>query len=117
MYCIASGALTLYISPHILALFATDPYAAPTSATAENLAPHLTNTCLQPEAGEANVRLLSELAGSPFFGSRTGTLTAEDIVKICEQGADVLAETFRAAVASPVHFQVLSNGTRIHQLS
>ena len=98
----------MYLWPHILALFSAVSYSPPSRDTngVVDLAPHLTNTSLQ-SAGEAGVRLLSELAGFPVL-SRSGNIvvTASDIVDITNQAADVIAETFRAALGSPVHFQV-----------
>ncbi|KAI0932341.1 hypothetical protein AcW2_000999 [Taiwanofungus camphoratus] len=72
VYCVASGALTVYLYTRILALFSAVPYSAPrvpakdlsdVHAVNENLAAHLTNTSLQTERGEAGVRLLDELVG------------------------------------------------------
>ncbi|GBE78305.1 Probable tubulin--tyrosine ligase [Sparassis crispa] len=69
VYCVASGALTVYMYTRILSLFSAVRYAAPTSAVNDedavngDLAAHLTNTSLQGERGEAGVRLLDELVG------------------------------------------------------
>lgn len=73
-----------------------------------DLRPHLTNTCLQQHRGEQGVRLLSELIGCTLLSDETHktTLTAENVNDVLSQIADVLAETFRAAVQFPVHFQV-----------
>jgi tubulin--tyrosine ligase len=99
-----------------LALFAPVPYTPPSDADPEadvDLTPHLTNTCLQGDNSEQNIRLLSELVGSQIFsdgeqssGITPGLLSQEDVNDIIDQVADVLAETFRAALESPVHFQV-----------
>lgn len=121
----------------ILALFSAIPYSPPAtlesldeegadnvglSTLNANLAAHLTNTSLQTERGEAGVRLLDELAGShvlPLKRLTDGqsqakvdydTLTARDIEDLKAQIADVLAETFKAAIDTSVHFQVCMYG-------
>lgn len=83
-----------------------------------HLAAHLTNTSLQMERGEAGVRLLDELVGCHVlrsqFESNGGTspahaeddLTTQDVEDIKAQIADVLAETFKAALDMSIHFQV-----------
>ncbi|EJF66606.1 hypothetical protein DICSQDRAFT_123228 [Dichomitus squalens LYAD-421 SS1] len=69
VYCVASGAIKVYVYERILALFSAVPYVPPKSVDGEqgtpsiDLAPHLTNTSLQTERGEAGVRLLDELVG------------------------------------------------------
>lgn len=116
----------------ILALFSAVPYSSPATpgflgeginddrlhALNANLAAHLTNTSLQIERGEAGVRLLDELAGCHIIslerptdgqsltGAGCDVLTAEGINDLKAQMADVLAETFKAAVDMSVHFQV-----------
>ncbi|KAJ3718805.1 tubulin-tyrosine ligase family-domain-containing protein, partial [Lentinula raphanica] len=67
-YCVASGALTLYLYNRVLALFSSLPYTVPnasdsSTSTQADLAPHLTNTSLQTHRGEQGVRLLNELIG------------------------------------------------------
>lgn len=55
------------------------------------------------------MRLLDELVGSkilPYVGGNGQRLTTDDVDGILNQIAVVLAETFRAAVQMPVHFQV-----------
>jgi hypothetical protein len=72
-----------------------------------DLAPHLTNTSLQIDRGDAGVRLLQELVGSSILSTHNeGVLSESDIEDITNQTAHILAEGFRAALASPVHFQV-----------
>jgi hypothetical protein len=87
----------------------TDNALAGASSTVD-LTPHLTNTCLQLDRGEEGVRLLSELVGCRIIsvseGAELGTLTNEHVEAIIAQIGDVLAETFRAALQTPVHFQV-----------
>ncbi|KAG8695612.1 hypothetical protein FRC08_007661, partial [Ceratobasidium sp. 394] len=117
VYCVASGALKLYMCSNILALFAVTAYTSPRPSTDDDpnsidLSPHLTNTSLQDDVHESSVRLLRELVGCTVLsGPLTGsvTLSAEDISGIEDQAAEVLGETFKAALASSVHFQVLPN--------
>jgi len=108
--------------PRVLALFSAAPYSPPIAEeTPErgdhisiDLTPHLTNTSLQRHRGEG-VRLLDELVGCPIL-SHSGSsqnafdsqlrLTAGDIAVLKDQMADVLSETFKAALENPVHFQV-----------
>lgn len=78
-----------------------------------DLAPHLTNTSLQRDRGEEGVRLLDELVGCRILSRASSDtaatdefITKEDIKNILNQMADVLAETFQAAIQSPVHFLV-----------
>ncbi|KAF8527942.1 tubulin-tyrosine ligase [Hysterangium stoloniferum] len=112
-YCLASGALTVYLWSHILALFAGVPYSTPKMDEHGRipLLAHLTNTALlTAEHGESGIRLLSELAGH-FISqcSPDSIFTESDVSDIVDQMADILAETFRAALGSPVHFQPLPN--------
>ncbi|KAG9050574.1 hypothetical protein FS837_004431 [Tulasnella sp. UAMH 9824] len=143
VYCVAHGALKVFFSPNILALFAASPYklpGAPTRSDPEHqrqtaaavdpqsgagtaspkmneidLAPHLTNTCLQhdnPDT-EGSVRLLCELVGCTVYSENPAwngkKLTQIDVDDIVNQVSAVLGETFTAALASPVHFQPLPN--------
>lgn len=117
-YCVSSGALTLYLNSRILALFSAVPYSTP--ALKENsegeadstidLAPHFTNTSLQTHRGEDGVRLLDELVGCHILsgGDKDLELTAADVGCIIDQMAEILAETFKAALQNPIHFQVCS---------
>ncbi|KAL1714848.1 tubulin-tyrosine ligase family-domain-containing protein [Schizophyllum commune] len=101
-YCVASGALTLYLFDRILALFSSVPYTPPQPSSDDvniDLAPHLTNTSLQTHRGEEGVRLLDELA----------TFTKAHIADIVSQMTQILSETFKAAMANPVHFQPIPN--------
>jgi len=110
VYCVASGALKVYLYTRILALFSSVPFALPeTGDSNPPLAPHLTNTSLQTDLGEAGVRLLSELVGcqalSPGWDRK---LTEEDVNDLVDQIGEILSETFKAALENPVHFQVIS---------
>ncbi|KAL1677618.1 tubulin-tyrosine ligase family-domain-containing protein [Schizophyllum commune] len=117
-YCVASGALTLYLYDRILALFSSVPYAPPESSPDDadiDLAPHLTNTSLQTHRGEEGVRLLDELVGCTILGSDDGAATTEatftkaHIADIVSHMREILSETFKAAMANPVHFQPIPN--------
>ena len=115
----------------MLALFSWKPFALPTRATGDDddaidLAPHLTNSSLQTDRGreleeEGLVRLLDDLVGCHILSSLRGaapdsspggdpdsTLTSDHLANIQDQIADTLAETFTAALQSPIHFQVRS---------
>lgn len=76
-----------------------------------SLTPHLTNTSLQTNRGEAGVRLLNELVGcrilSPGWDRK---LTEEDVKDLIYQMGEILSETFKAALENPVHFQVIIDG-------
>ena len=88
------------------------PYASPhEEAGPMDLSAHLTNTSLQVERGEAGVRLLDELIGCNVLSGldrtdENGTLTKSDLEDIKTQMADVLGQTFEAALDMSVHFQV-----------
>lgn len=96
----------------ILALFSAVPYVAtPTrsgKSSSIDLTPHLTNTSLQNHNGEEGVRLLEELIGCRIVSSDQDQLEfkREDTVSITSQMVGILAETFKAALESPIHFQV-----------
>ena len=108
MYCVAAGALKVYLYTRILALFSPVPFVLPEGGDSKpSLAPHLTNTSLQADQGEASVRLLDELVGcqilSPTWDRK---LTEEDVNDLTSQIGEILSETFKAALGNPVHFQV-----------
>jgi hypothetical protein len=105
----------------MLALFSSKPYALPApggDTLAIDLAPHLTNSSLQTtHRGEEGVRLLDELVGCHILSRGApdlpgsdpdSTLTSDHLANIQDQIADALAETFTAALQSPIHFQVRS---------
>jgi tubulin--tyrosine ligase len=96
-----------------LALFSSKPYTppAPTADGGIDLAPHLTNSSLQIHRGGEGVRLLDELVGCHVISGDVGgehrpILTRSHLENIQDQMADTLAETFKAAIQSPIHFQV-----------
>ena len=121
-YCFCSGAMALYLYTRVLALFSAAPYLSPSRQIHQktdeylDLAPHLTNTSLQTHRGEEGVRLLNELIGCHLLSEQGDLpldpddsairLEKEDVEEIIQQISHVLAETFKAAQASPVHFQV-----------
>ncbi|KAA1468680.1 tubulin-tyrosine ligase [Dentipellis sp. KUC8613] len=120
-YCVASGALKLYFYDRILALFSSEPFGVPVAEedgpSSLSLAPHLTNTSLQTHRGEEGVRLLDELVGCKILSGDEQerlTLTAEHLVDIQNQIADVLGETFRAALGTAIHFQALPNAFELY---
>lgn len=110
----SSGDIKLYLYTRVLALFSSLPYTSPgeTSLLDKSgmidLRPHLTNSSLQTELGESNVRLLDELEDCQLAsdGNDGATkLCRSDIDNLIMQISEVLAETFRAALQNPVHFQ------------
>lgn len=119
VYCVASGALTVYLYPRILALFSSEEYKEPSQTSdaveSSDLRPHLTNTCLQGPAGEENVRLLHELIGRSILSGdafdANCLFSEEDATSIMDQISDSLSETFKAALQMPVHFQVCFSRT------
>jgi hypothetical protein len=74
-----------------------------------DLRPHLTNTSLQTHRGEEGVFLFGELLGCDVFtpqsAERQIRFGEEDAANILDQMCDILADTLRAAVEHPVHFQ------------
>ena len=111
-YCLAVGDIRVYLYNRVLALFSSAPYVAPSSdqdSLPLDLTPHLTNTSLQISCGDDNVRLLDELVGCHMLsGEPNAILRSSDIDTIIIQMRDVLADTFKAALQNPVHFQVRS---------
>ena len=115
----------------MLALFSWKPFALPAPAPAPgdtiDLAPHLTNSSLLQTARRGEdlegleaccVRLLDDLVGCHILSRGGGdpdsslpnsTLTSAHLANIQDQIADTLAETFAAALQSPIHFQVRSS--------
>lgn len=78
-----------------------------------DLKAHLTNTSLQTELGESNVRLLDELEGCTILSDKKlQTFTKAAISTLITQIKDILVETFRAALQNPIHFQVLRELTQ-----
>ena len=104
----------MYLYTRILALFSAVPYVEPGANLASHekqsvdLAPHLTNTSLQGDHGEDSVRLLEEMIDWSILSGEFDDvkLTAADVADIIRQIVDVLAETFKAGLETPIHFQV-----------
>ncbi|KJA25734.1 hypothetical protein HYPSUDRAFT_1068898 [Hypholoma sublateritium FD-334 SS-4] len=121
VYCVSNGDIQLYLYDRILALFSSAAYQQLDSDDIEdsskvNLKAHLTNTSLQAELGESNVRLLDELEGCTVLSDKKNQRTFEkaDISNLISQVKDVLVETFRAALQNPVHFQALPNAFELY---
>lgn len=108
-YCVASGALRVHLYTRILALFSSVPFVLPEAGDSNpSLKPHLTNTSLQTDRGDAGVRLLSELVGCQILSSELDRkFTEEDMNALIDQMGEILSETFKAALENPVHFQVV----------
>ncbi|KNZ73456.1 TTL domain-containing protein [Termitomyces sp. J132] len=117
-YCVASGALQVYLYDRILALFSSVPYVEPHDTTTLDLRPHLTNTSLQTHKGEEGVRLFDELIGCRIFSLHEEDLsfkfTRDNMAEIVRQMVEVLGETFKAALENPVHFQPLPNAFELY---
>jgi len=115
VYCVSRGDIKLYVYHRILALFSSERYTSlPPKEELDQETPeidlqsHLTNTSLQTELGESNVRLLDELEGCHILsGAINEKLTSLDIQALLSEVAEVLSEVFKAALQNPVHFQVL----------
>ncbi|KAI9462495.1 TTL-domain-containing protein [Lactarius psammicola] len=121
-YCVAAGDITLYLYTRVLALFSSKPYTLPAPAAdgGIDLTPHLTNSSLQTHRGEEGVRLFDELVGCHVMsddaggGPRSILLTQSHLENIQDQMAVTLSETFKAAIQSPIHFQVLANAFELY---
>jgi hypothetical protein len=74
-----------------------------------DLRPHLTNTSLQTHRGEDGVFLFDELLGCTVLTPQNAEgkirFGEEDAANFLDQMCEILADTFRAAVEHPVHFQ------------
>ncbi|KAF8912819.1 tubulin-tyrosine ligase [Gymnopilus junonius] len=116
VYCVAKGNIQLYVYKRILALFSSMPYLPLSSQSSDiDLKAHLTNTSLQTELGDSNVRLLDELQGCHILSDGSGkTLTSSDIAELVTEISTVLADVFRAASQNPVHFQPLPNAFELY---
>jgi len=118
-YCVAQGAIKVFLFDKVLALFSAVPYVQPSAEEDEDgdplpvdLGPHLTNTSLQADRGEEGVRLFSELVSCHILSSPDGAraqFSTEDMKTIIDQITTILAETFKAALENPIHFQPLPN--------
>lgn len=121
-YVLATGALKVYVYKEMLALFAAEPYASPSSSSDEDgaaqqinrdLARHLTNTCLQDGTREGAVHAFWSLPEQlPGLEHQADWRTA-----VFEQIGAVTGELFEAAARSmAIHFQALPNAFEIFGL-
>lgn len=100
-YVLCIGALRVYVYEEMLALFAAQPYVAPSSSL--DLQIHLTNTCLQANESHDSVHLLSSLP-----------LPKELYISIVDQIAAATGALFEAASRGQmVYFQTLPNAFEI----
>lgn len=108
-YVLAVGALKVYVYRRMLALFAAEPYSAPSIDTSPNddLSSHLTNTCLQSGERGGSVHEFWHLPPNAPVLKHGGEDWRESVFsQIC----NVTAEIFEAAARSmSVHFQPLPN--------
>ena len=106
VYILAVGALSVYVYKPMLALFATQPYAAPWET--QELRSHLTNTCLQgSNVREDSVKAFWDLEG----------LSQKHKEDIFNQICKVTGEVFEAAArVSSINFQPVPNAFEIFGL-
>lgn len=104
-YVLAVGALKVYVHKPMLALFAGKSYARPGPCPPnEDLASHLTNTCLQDGRRDGSVHTFWSLPAA------LPNLHDDWRQNVFKQICAITAETFEAAARSmSVHFQVLPN--------
>ncbi|UJO20037.1 putative tubulin--tyrosine ligase [Fulvia fulva] len=113
-YVLAVGALQVYVSKPMLALFAGQPYTLPSSVSAPNddLSAHLTNTCLQTGEREGSVHAFWSLP-SHIEGIDSKDWREDVFQQICS----ITGEVFEAAARSMgIHFQPLPNAFEIFGL-
>lgn len=119
-YVLAAGALQVYVYKPMLALFAAQPYAAPSSTAGAqpDLSAHLTNTCLQTGEREGSVHAFWSLPASlGASSSSTGGGGADWRESVFEQICSATGEAFEAAARSmSVHFQPLPNAFELFGL-
>lgn len=113
-YVLAVGALKVYVYKSMLALFAGHPYTGPSDTVSpnENLASHLTNTCLQSGEREGSVHSFWSLPDEI-----TGVASKEWKEDVYRQICSMTGEVFEAAARSmSIHFQPLPNAFEIYGL-
>jgi tubulin---tyrosine ligase len=106
-YVVAVGALRVYVSREMLALFAAKPYSIPTGdAHSIALDGHLTNTCFQDESTKHN----SVHRFWALQAERSDDWQDKIFSDICE----TVGEVFEAAAREQmIHFQTLPNAFEI----
>jgi tubulin--tyrosine ligase len=111
-YVVAVGALKVYVYKPMLALFATEPYAAPGEQS--DLKAHLTNTCLQ-ETGEreGSVRDFWKLEDDVPSLEKLRGWKSNVFAQICAITHEVFAAAARGMM---VHFQPLPGAFEIYGL-
>lgn len=112
-YVLAVGAMKIYVYRPMLALFAGQTYTPPwkTDDPNEDLAGHLTNTCLQSGEREGSVCTFASL---PDQVPNLASAWKEDIIRqICATTAEVFEAAARGMM---VHFQPLPNAFEIYGL-
>ena len=113
-YLLAFGALKVYVYRRMLALFAAQPYTAPSASEGtpnEDLASHLTNTCLQSGEREGSVHEFWHLPSNiPSLHQDSGKVKEDWKQDVFIQICKITGEIFEAAARSmSVHFQPLPN--------
>lgn len=108
-YVLAYGSLKVFVYKQMLALFASQEYTNPwTSSSPQDLAAHLTNTCLQSGSHDGSV--LS-------FFSDDLPLPQKQKDDIFKQICETTGEVFEAAAKGMmVHFQTLPNAFEVFGL-
>ena len=110
-YVLAVGALRTYVYREMLALFAPEPYAPPSSETLTDPRIHLTNTCLQDGTRDGSVFPFWSL--SKPTSART-TLPANWKDSVFSQICAATGTLFEAAAREQmVHFQTLENAFEV----
>jgi hypothetical protein len=71
-----------------------------------DLSPYLANTAVQDGVDESSVRLFRELIGCTVLSGPQAGNTTLSLKGVHDQAAGELGETFKAALASAIHFQV-----------
>ncbi|KAH9944474.1 tubulin-tyrosine ligase [Epithele typhae] len=120
VYCIASGAIKVYMYDRILALFSAVPYKERGEAGVrlldELVGCHVLSAPQQPRKRHAMGKMMDpserhnprlQVSGPPVFSQ-------DDVADLKAQISDLLAETFKAAVEMSVHFQPLPNAFELY---
>ena len=109
-YVLAVGALRTYVYRDMLALFAPDPYTAPTDSALDPRV-HLTNTCLQDGSREGTIIPFWDLATGH---STSGPLPQEWKESVFDQVCNTTKTVFEAAAREQmIHFQTLGNAFEV----